>query len=164
MHVPDDARGCVVNEAGGVCIEFVPEMQPVPGDGRRGGDPVPPCDQRAAFAAAWEAAKPAVARAVTAARVVALSRWARQQTEQGADPEADHEMLPAGWVDTVPMSLLEMHAEAGRAVYGCDTEEGLPLPSHSPIVFRRLVLRAELDCARNVLIRVYVTIKGWREE
>ena len=87
--------------------------------------------------------------------LAAISRWAADQTRRAA--------LPTGWAMRMPMDPLGVRGDV--AVFGQDAQRStLALPSHTPIVYRRVLLRAEYDRAAGGVRRVIVTIGGWAEE
>ena len=85
-----------------------------------------------------------------------MARWAKSQTQ------SFH--LRPDWAVNLPFEPLGFGA-SGTIVFGqlnvCD---GFPLPSHSPLVFHRLLLFIELDQNTAELAKLFVTIRGWREE
>jgi len=141
---------------GSLVVEFVPEMQPFPADGAGSaavGLPVPP-----GFAEAWQSVGPLCETIVTRARLGAISRWAREETlAAGAN-------WKPGWIRRLPMFPVERRDDGTILLSQTCPCDGLTLPSHSPLVFRRLLVRARFRTADRTIDRVWVTIRGWREE
>eukprot|EP00727_Mastigamoeba_balamuthi_P011150 m51a1_g6658 putative 3 -cyclic-nucleotide phosphodiesterase (1251) ;mRNA; r:153684-160398 len=104
----------------------------------------------AAFAQAWASFLDELPAQVTEQELVSISRWAaRQMAEQSG-------YLAAGWERRLPALRAERQLRDGRLVLGHETGQGLALPSHSPIVFRRLVLRAVWDTTSSAIVSVQV--------
>ncbi len=135
-------------------VRFVPEMEPLPGVTEAALAITP--GVRMAFDAAWERARPAVAARVNPAALAEISRWAKEQTA-GAP-------LSPGWLDALPMDPMG-RTDAGLAVFGQSAEQSTAvLPSHSPLVRRRLIVAPVFDPATRTIPIVFVTIRGWAEE
>lgn len=138
-----------------VRVVFVPEMQPLAPDVSETPPAVAGADL-AGFRVAWEQVRGAAEAAATPEALAGVSLWAREQTT-GA-------RLPRGWIDELPMEPMARTA-AGRPVFGQPAERSTAdLPSHLPIVKRRVVVAAEYDAATRTITRVFVTIRGWVEE
>jgi hypothetical protein len=100
---------------------------------------------------------PAIEAAVTTERWKTLSTHAIAET--AADPP------PPGWA--AGLSLAPLHQAPGGqgTVLGLQPESSpVRLPSHAPIVQRRVVLAALYDPARDAISAVWVSIRGWAEE
>jgi len=109
-----------------------------------------------AFAAAWQREAAGICRRITADTLASLSRWAAAETKAV--------QLPARWWEEIPMRPVGISRDQQVALFGQFKEEGLPLPSHNPLVFRRLILFAGYHLHRQSLASVIVSISGWVEE
>ncbi len=85
-----------------------------------------------------------------------LSNWAKEETKN---------FVPSlGWIRQIPMDSVKKISESNCVLFFQDTEKGIPLPSHSSIVFRRIVVAVLYDLENQSIRKVYITIRGWREE
>jgi len=136
-------------------IVFVGEMKPF---AEKLAEPVDalPGEVVTSFAADWERVRPSVAEEVNAESLLGISNWAKEQMKGFAPPE--------GWIESIPMHPSKTSRDGRRILFTQETEEGFALPSHSPIVFRRIVLGAVYDRQSHIVTTVYVTIRGWIEE
>lgn len=141
-------------EAASPRVQFVAEMEPLPGGFGPGSGPS--AAQKAGFEAAWSSVRGLVADQVTAAELVAISRWAAEQTRSAH--------LPAGWIDRMPMAFQGRNA-AGDLLFSQDAESStVDLPTHAAVVHRRLIVAAAYDPAAARITDAYITIRGWAEE
>lgn len=114
-------------------------------------------DELREFDAAWERVRTHVEAAVSPERLASLSRWAVKETAAVRSQSGWTRCLklkPIGAVRGSSLILFGVAAEASNVV----------LPTHSPIVKRRLVVQVVFDPASHRIDRVYVTIRGWTEE
>jgi hypothetical protein len=88
--------------------------------------------------------------------IVQISRWAKEQTSEMQWPPA---------VGNVGASLrLQATKSPNIARLSHENEQGLGLPSHNALVFRRLCFIVDYDSERDQIVKVIVTVSGWREE
>lgn len=134
---------------------LLPELQPLGSDFVMA---VPRLDStiRQAFAAAWQRAAPGICGRITADTLASLSRWAVTETKAV--------QLPARWWEKIPMRPVGISRDQQVVLFGQFKEEGLPLPSHNPLVFRRLILFAGYHLHRQRIASVILSISGWVEE
>jgi hypothetical protein len=136
-------------------IIFIPEMQEIDEDSLTGVRPAS-SEEIASFMVAWQQLMPWLVMQEHADSLVHLSKWAVEQMKSVT--------LPADWSKQIPMRPLGVSADEKMIRFGQYKEEGFPLPSHHPLVFRRLVLHADYDRAQRTIARVMVSIQGWVEE
>lgn len=136
-------------------IDWLPEMQ---ADSRAPGNPAPALTEAelAAFASAWASAKPELTKAIDGEALRRLSRWAKPQM-------ASYEP-PVGWLDRLSMTPMAATADGMLVRFGQKPADGHILPSHSPLVFRYLLVAADYDRGSEQIGSVTVTIRGWVEE
>jgi hypothetical protein len=135
-------------------VVWIPEMQPF--DEAFSGKAECTPAEIDSFDREWKYRRDAVAVSVTTEAVVGISRWAAAQTR---------DFKPStNWISKLPMHPAGLSMDGKRILFGQDTEEGIPLPAHSPIVFRRLLVGAVFDREAKTITKVYITIRGWREE
>lgn len=108
------------------------------------------------FQAQWQAGRNLIASQVSVDKLVGISRWAQEQTKTT--------VLPTDWMTSVPMNPIGATKDGTRVLFGQETEQGIPLPVQAPLVFRRLIVDAVYDRDANSISKVYITIRGWREE
>ncbi len=109
-----------------------------------------------AFATVWQREAAGICRRLTADTLASLSRWAAAETKAV--------QLPARWWEEIPLRPVGISRDQQVVLFGQFKEEGLPLPSHHPLVFRRLVLFAGYQPHQQRLASVIVSISGWVEE
>lgn len=136
-------------------IVCVPEGERLPPDSAEHGA-VWTKAESSAFAQQWQLISRTLTQEVTADTLAALSRWAQKEMAAFS--------LPANWIAQIPMHPLAASRHQPVTWIGQYTEEGLPLPSPQPLVFRRLLVIAEFHRATKKIGRVFVTIRGWVEE
>jgi hypothetical protein len=136
-------------------LHFISEMERF---AEEFGQPVPTMTEAdlAVFETAWAAAQPRVTEAVTPAKLADLSRWAKEQT-RGA-------VLPADWATNLRLEPKGVSADGTRVLFSTTRDTAPPLPSHSPLVHRQLILAAVFNTSTQCITDVYVTIQGWVEE
>lgn len=136
-------------------LVLLPELQPLGPDFSM---TVPSLDSTTlqAFAAIWHREAAGICRRITADTLAGLSRWATAETKDL--------QLPARWWEKIPMRPVGLSTDRQIVLFGQFKEEGLPLPSHHPLVFRRLILFAGYQPQRQHLTTVIVSISGWVEE
>jgi len=135
-------------------LVFVPEMVPLPGENEiETGDDM--SSAREDFRKAWHALRNTIASETSAAMVKQISRWAPEKQTNFSFPDG---------IEKLPMHPLGVIKASDLLVFGQRIEEGLVLPSNSPIVFRRFLIRAFFDRHARCITKVQLTIKGWREE
>ena len=135
-----------------MAIEFVNEMDPLLGDKENKVTDIGSAETL--FREKLPEIKKRLEEEVTSEKLVEISRYAKNKMESFT--------LPAGWVDT--LEFVPLAVEDGVVIFGNKTRSGVPLPSHSPIVFRKLVTRVHVSIADNAVTKVIVTIRGWCEE
>jgi hypothetical protein len=136
-------------------LEFIPEMQSF------GNEfiPTPPTLDsltQKSFASLWRTQAPEICKTIRPDSLSRISRWAKEQMKSF--------QLPANWWEKIPMRPMGASADSQTILFGPFKEEGLPLPSHHPLVFRRLVISACYHLPTHTLTRVIVSIGGWVEE
>lgn len=136
-------------------LEFVPEMQPL-----TNAFVMTPPDLDAAvlqsFTALWQAQARAVCKKITTDSLVQISRWAGDLMKAV--------QLPEKWWEKISLRPMGASADGQTILFGQFKEDGLPLPSHSPLVFRRLILAVCYHQPSQSLDKVIVSIGGWVEE
>ena len=139
----------------GPAVQLVNEMQ---ADPQSFEVVVPPLrtDEQAAFDEAWKNIQPSVSRQVDADTVRGMSRWAKPQMK-------DYE-LPSSWLAGLNMEVVGATSNQRAVRFGPKVADGLELPSHSALVFRRLLAFADYDREAKKIVGVTVTIRGWVEE
>lgn len=110
----------------------------------------------ARFHDAWLQIKPYVLAQVRMDSLRGVSRWAKEEMEAFS--------LPEGWLEKIPLWPMASLDNEQLVRFGQYKEEGFPLPSHHPLVFRRLVLFADFDRSTQSIVQVIVSIGGWVEE
>jgi hypothetical protein len=108
------------------------------------------------FHGAWARTKPHVLARVQIDSLRGVSRWAKEEMENFS--------LPEDWLEKIPLRPMASFGDERLVRFGQFKEEGLPLPSHHPLVFRRLVLFADFDRRTQTIVQVIVSINGWVEE
>lgn len=108
------------------------------------------------FSTKWNDIADGLEKKVSPAILLSISLWAKEQMK-GYTP-------PQGWLRKIPMHQVGMSEDKLSVLFFQETEQGFPLPSHSPIVFRRLMVAAVYNTNTKAIPKVYVTIRGWREE
>ncbi len=108
------------------------------------------------FHSRWTQLKPHVLAHVKPDSLRRIARWASEQMKAFS--------LPAGWLEKIPLRPIASFGDDQLVRFGQFKEEGCPLPSHHPLVFRRLVLFADYDRRAQAIVQVIVTINGWVEE
>lgn len=137
-------------------VKWVPEGEPFAAEFRVNGPAVAAGDV-SGFDLEWTRIRGEVASQVSAARSGEISRWAKTRT-LGVQ-------LPPGWIEHVALRPVGSDASGQFLLFAMEPHESsVILPTHNPLVRRRLVLGAILDRHRQVIDRVYVTIGGWVEE
>jgi hypothetical protein len=135
-------------------IIWVAEMEPF---GQEFSSPaILPSGEIEAFDQAWEGVRANVAVQISPESLITISRWAVTETKGLS--------LTKGWIAHVPMHPIGLTQDGNQALFSQSTQEGIPLPAHSPIVRRRLVVAAVYDRARHSVPQVYISIRGWAEE
>lgn len=136
-------------------LEFVPEMQPF----TNAFVMTPPNLEATvlqSFASLWHAQAPEVCKKVTSDSLAQIARWAVEEMKSFR--------LPEKWWEKIPLRPMGVSADSQTILFGQYKEDGLPLPSHSPIVFRRLILAVYYHLPSQNLDKVIVSISGWVEE
>lgn len=136
-------------------IVFVMETEALPGDfsertvkWERG--------EHEQFERAWQALQAQVLAQVKADSLRRISRWAAEPMKTFS--------LPADWLKHIALRPMASTADERIIRFSQHKEEGYPLPSHHPLVFRRLLLCADYDRRERKIVRIIVTINGWVEE
>lgn len=136
-------------------LEFVPEMQSF----TSAFEMRPPALDSAvmqSFTTLWQAQAPEVCKKITTDSLVQISRWAVDQMKSF--------QLPEKWWEQIPLRPMGVSAGGQTILFGQFKEDGLPLPSHNPLVYRRLVLALCYNKTSQSLEKVIVSISGWVEE
>lgn len=136
-------------------IFAVPEMSPVPDEsGEIETNALPPEKE---FGSIWSERSAAFLEKLDRTHFIDMSRWAKE-------PMASF-TLSDGWWKAVPLTPLCRASEPGSWLFGCLSQNSKSiLPSHSPIVIRRIVVFVWYNQEKNSIYRIAVTIRGWREE
>lgn len=108
------------------------------------------------LAGAWQRLKPHMLTHVKPDSLRRISRWAAEQMQTLA--------LPSDWIEKIPLRPIASSLDDRLIRFGQFKEEGFPLPSHHPLVFRRLLLFVDYDRHEQSITQVIVTISGWVEE
>ena len=136
-------------------VVFLPEMQPLEA-GYTTKPILSPLKESQDFYKKWNSILDFLAEQITTEKLMSISRWAKEEMKAYILPEKE--------LKKIIMDALES-SEDGRYIhFSQKAEQGLVLPSHSPVVFRRMVLYAVYDIKNNNISKVYVTIRGWAEE
>lgn len=136
-------------------IVYVEEAQPLPGRFVERSIAMSEVEL-AHFHEHWQRIKPHVFAHVRIDSLRHVARWAKEEMKNFSLPEA--------WVEKIPLRPMATFGEEQLVRFGQYKEEGLPLPSHHPLVFRRLVLFADFDRPTQRIVQVIVSINGWVEE
>lgn len=136
-------------------LEFVPEMQSF-----ANAFVMTPPDIDAtvvqSFTALWQAQARAVCEKITTDSLAQISRWAIDEMKSV--------QLPEKWWEKIPLRPMGVSADGQTILFGQFKEDGLPLPSRHPLVFRRLMLAVCYHQPSQSLDKVIVSIGGWVEE
>jgi hypothetical protein len=136
-------------------VIYLKEMAPWPDDFGSGAAPALADLER--FKRAWDAARSQIEPKVSAADLASISGWAKEQT-QGAK-------LSPGWLASLPMHPVAVSHDGAQILFAQEAgESNVVLPSHSPVVFRRVLAVPVFDRTSGTIPRVYITIRGWAEE
>jgi hypothetical protein len=140
-----------------VDLRFIPEGEPFPPEFSAAAMALS-SEEAGRFRAAWDRVRDSVESRVTVHNLVEISRWGKMQT-MGAT-------LPRGWTASLPMNPLGATADGRTLLIGQREAQESPvqLPSHAPIVHRRLLAAAAYDTRSGTITAVTVTIRGWAEE
>ncbi len=136
-------------------IVYVSEAQPLPGRFMEGSIAMSQAEL-AHFNEQWQRLKPHVRAHVRVDSLRNVARWAKEEMKNFSLPEA--------WIEKIPLRPVATFGDEQLVRFGQYKEEGLPLPSHHPLVFRRLVLFADFDRRTQSIVQVVVSISGWVEE
>ena len=108
------------------------------------------------FEIKWQKISVSVEKQVTNEMLQKISRWAKENMKNYS--------ISPGWIKKLPMTALMTDEKEKYVLFSQETEKGFPLPSHHPIVFRRLMVAAIYDLEKQNIDKVFVTIRGWKEE
>ncbi len=108
------------------------------------------------FAEAWQRLQPHVIAHVQPDSLLRISRWAIAEMKTLT--------LPSDWFEKIPLRPIAASADDRLVRFGQFKEEGYPLPSQHPLVFRRLLLCVDYDRHARAITQVFITINGWVEE
>ena len=136
-------------------LVFIPEMEPFPGK----FDKPPPTlskERLERFRQEWQDVGPRLQQAVTAQSLTDIARWAKEQTAR-ARPAPN-------WPAKLSLQPHGLDESGDKLLLTHEIPQGVELPSHSPIVHRRLVIAAVFDVSAGMIETVYITIRGWAEE
>lgn len=136
-------------------IVYVVETQPLPGEYSEETIALSQAELDN-FRAEWTRIKPHVFKIVKGDSLQSISRYASEQMKIF--------LLPADWLEKIPLRPMASFGEQRLVRFGQFKEEGYPLPAHHPLVFRRLQIFAEYDRKEQEIVQVVVTINGWVEE
>ncbi len=137
-------------------VEFIAEMQPWPSEfGPLTAGFLDP-SYGDSVRTQWQSHAASVAQQLTSEHLLGISRWAKTE-------------MATFTVSAAQIASLTFGPEAQtlnreQVLYSQCLSEGVPLPSHHPLVFRRLIIAASFDTATRRICRFYVTIRGRREE
>ena len=135
-------------------IIWIPEMQAFDED--FSGKASPTSLEIKAFQSQWRQMCDSIAAQVSVGSLVSISHWAQEQTKST--------VLLNDWIASVPMNPMGATKEGKRILFSQPVEQGVPLPVHVPIVFRRLMVGAVYDRDVQAIAKIYITIRGWSEE
>jgi len=104
----------------------------------------------------WHEHIASVAQRLTPESLIDISRWAKSE-------------MATCTISLEQIASLSFGPEAQtpnreQVLYSQTVQDGIPLPSHHPLVFRRLLVAVSFDTATRRICRIFVTIRGWREE
>jgi len=108
------------------------------------------------FLRCWEKCAEELPSKTDAKSVREISRWAKTQMASYT--------LPENFGKGAKFSQVSFSKDKRKILFSQDIQDGIPLPSHSPIVFRRLLFGAVFDLETRKIERVLITIRGWVEE
>jgi hypothetical protein len=135
-------------------VVWIPEMQAFNEDFSSKASPTNL--ETESFQAQWQVMRDPVATQVSTDTLVRISHWAQEQTKGT--------ILPKDWIASVPMNPIGATKDGKRLLFSQSTEQGVSLPVHAPIVFRHLIVGAAYDRDAQSISKIYITIRGWREE
>lgn len=137
-------------------IECIEEMQPWPSEfGPLSAGFLDP-ELKNTVEAQWQPLAASVAAALTPEVLQRISHWSKAEM---ATCTVTEEQL-----SHLPFVQVAQTAEREQILYSQDVEEGIALPSHHPLVFRRLLVALAFAPQAQRITRVFVTIRGRREE
>ncbi len=136
-------------------LVFVMETQTPPGGFIEQAVEMKP-EELEGFFKAWQRLHPHVVAHVSRDSLLRISRW--------AVAEMKNLSLPVEWPAKIPLRLIAASRDQRLIRFGQFKEEGFPLPSHHPLVFRRLLLYVDYDRTERRVVQINVTINGWVEE
>ncbi len=136
-------------------IVYVMEAQPLPGNFSE-REIVMRQAELDRFQHVWAQIKPHVLAHLRPDSLRGISRW--------AEAEMKGFTLPADWLEKIPLRPVASFGDEPLVRFGQFKEEGLPLPSHHPLVFRRLVLFVDYDRRTHAIVQIIISINGWVEE
>ena len=138
-------------------LVFVPEMDRLAGEFTASSALVLTDEELGSFEAHWSALRPLIKEKVTPESISKISRWAGAETIGVS--------LAAEWLESMPMYPLRSSSNGSAILFGQTPEDSsVELPSHLPIVHRRLILAAVFYRDSQQIGRVFLTIQGWAEE
>ena len=158
-HISIFADQQPAGSSGFPAIVYVEEMKPFPDGFTPASHPITPAlppKVLESFEHEWGQVVASISTAVHAESLRTLSRWAKAEMASFT--------LPADWLPPLPMEPVAHSADRHQVLFSQDVSRGFPLPSHHPLVFRRLVVAVEFDTQKSQIKRVFITIRGWREE
>ena len=140
-------------------IVYLEEMKPFPtefkGCSGNGSAPIA-IEISDSFQKEWVEMVVSVSVQVQSESIRGISRWAR--------PQMASFTLPEHWLEKLSMEPIAHASDQRKVLFSQTVSNGLPLPSHSPLVFRRVLAAAEFDTRERRIRKVFITIRGWREE
>ncbi len=107
------------------------------------------------FHRAWKNAMASISQKIDEKTLHEISRWCKKEMKDFH--------LPKDWINQiflVPEAVLNNQT----FFFFHDVPNGIPLPSHHPLVFRRMMVGAVYDPLKSRITKVVFTIKGWIEE
>jgi hypothetical protein len=136
-------------------VVYVAEMKPHSPDFRPTTLTLTPAEIED-FERAWSAVRDDIEKQITDDAIVAISSWAKNEMR------GFH--LPAHWLADMPMTMQGALFDQSQLIFGPTENTGLVLPSHSPLVFRFLMVFAQYHRVHKRITNVTVTIRGRLEE
>lgn len=104
----------------------------------------------------WPEHIASITQHLTTEALIGISRWAKSE-------------MATCTISLEQIASLSFGPEAQttnreQVLYSQSIQDGIPLPSHHPLVFRRLLVAVAFDTATRRVSRIFITIRGWREE
>jgi hypothetical protein len=108
------------------------------------------------FQEQWKKSSLLVEKKINHPMLLSISLWAKEQMKEF--------VLPCSWISTMDMEVVASSQDKRYIIFSQQIEKGYPLPSHNPVVFRRIILGVVYDTIEKNIPKVFVTVRGWKEE